>query len=73
VTTPLPVTNLSGEIDHAVENLVDLGDDVDAINDQCGVAGEAKGDMEDGPVLRDVDVLAREHGVAMLFEARFSG
>ena len=52
---------------------MDFVDDVDAVDHEGRVTGESKGDMKDGPIFRDVDVLAREHGVAMLFDVRFSG
>ena len=51
VPTPLAASDLRGEVDHAVKNLVDLVNDVDTINHQSRVAGETKGDMEDRSVL----------------------
>ena len=68
-----PLRNHWEKSRHAIENLMNLVDDVDAIDNQCGVAGQAQCGVQDGPVLRDVDVLAREHGVTVFFQVRFSG
>ena len=51
------------EVGHAVEHRVDLGHHVHAVDyDRCA-ARRAQRDVEDGAVLRDVDLLAGEHGV----------
>ena len=62
-----------GEVGHAVEDGVDLGDDVLAIDDDRGVARGAQGDVEDGAVFGDVDLLAGEHGVDALARLRLVG
>ena len=43
---------------HPVEHLVDLRDDVVAVDDQRALARHPQGDVEHGAVLGDVDVLA---------------
>ena len=58
-----------GEGAHPVEHLVDLLDDVVAVDDQRAVARHPQRDVEDGAVLGDVDVLAGEHRVAALGDA----
>jgi len=48
---------------------VDLGDDVDAVDDQRGALGHPQGDVEDRAIFRDVDVLTPEHLISALAEA----
>ena len=52
-----------GEIRHLVEDGVDLGHHVFAIDDDRWPLSGAQGHMQDGAVLRDVDLFAPEHGV----------
>ena len=59
-----------GEVGHPVEDLVDLGDDVDAVDDQRRALGHAQRDVQDRAVLGDVDRLAPEHHVPALARAR---
>ncbi len=42
---------------------MDLGDDVLAVHDDGLPLGGAESHMQDGPLLRDVDLLAPEHGL----------
>jgi hypothetical protein len=42
---------------------VDLGHDVFAVHDDGLPFGGAQGHVQDGPLLRDVDLLAPEHGI----------
>ena len=59
-----------GEGGHPVEHLVDLLDDVDAVDDQRALARHPQRDVQDGAVLGDVDLLAGEHRVAALARRR---
>ena len=58
-----------GEVGHLVEHRVHLGDDVDAVDRGSLVLRRAQRDVQHGPVLGDVDLLAREHRVAQLLDA----
>ena len=53
-----------GERRHPAEHLVDVGDDVVAVEHDLGAGRGAQGDVEHGAVLGDVDPLGGEHGVA---------
>jgi len=52
-----------GEIGHLVEHGVDLGHHVQAVHDDRCPSARAQGNVQDGPLLRDVDLLATKHGV----------
>ena len=52
-----------------VEDLVHVAGDVLAVDREGLGGGQAQGDVEHGPVLGGVDVLAGEHGVAACFDA----
>ena len=52
---------------------MDLRDDVLAVDDDPGAARSAQCHVEDGAVLRDVDLLAAEHRVDPLAQARLLG
>src|SRR6266516_4863914 len=58
---------------HAVEHLVHLFHDVDAVDNDRLPLRHAQGDVEDGPVLGDVDPLSSEHGVPPLREPALLG
>ena len=62
-----------GEPAHAVEHLVDLGDDVVALVGDHRALGCSQRDVEHGPVLGDVDVLAGEHRIPELLDAGGAG
>ena len=47
---------------------MDLGDDVDAVDDERRALGHPQRDVQHGPVLGDIDLVAAEHGVAMALE-----
>jgi hypothetical protein len=49
---------------------VDLGDDVDPVDDERCLLGHSQGHVQYGTVLRDVDVIASEHSVAVIAETR---
>ena len=70
VALPLTGAHATGEGTHLVQDLVDLGHDVDAVDDERRVLGHAQRDVQDRAVLGDVDVLAAEHRVAALGERR---
>ena len=67
---PLAGADAVGEGVHAVEDLVDVGHDVLAVDDERALVGggAAQRGVEDGAVLGGVEVLAGEHGVAALLE-----
>ena len=56
-----PERTRSAERGHPVEHLVHLGDDVDAVDDQRRALRHPQRDVQDRPVLGDVDPLAGEH------------
>ena len=62
-----------GERRHPVEHLVDLRDDVRAVDDQRGVARHPQRDVEHRAVLGDVDPVAAEHRVDVLAQAGLLG
>ena len=66
VSLPLARADPLGEGRHPVEHLVDLLDDVLAVDDQRTVPRHPQRDVEHGAVLGDVDVLAAEHRVPPL-------
>ena len=68
-----PERTRSRERRHPVEHLMDLLDDVLAVDDQRAVLRHPQRHVEDGPVLGDVDVLAAEHRVAPLGDAASAG
>jgi hypothetical protein len=72
---PLPVAAAHPvrEVRHGVEDGMDLGHDVLAVHhDRCG-SWSAQGDVQDGPILRQVDLVAPEHRVDALAQAAFLG
>ena len=68
-----PERTRSEKARHPVEHLVDLLDDVLAVDDQRAVPRHPQRDVEDRAVLRDVDVLAAEHRVASVGHAALVG
>ena len=70
VPLPLAGADALGERGHRVEHVVDLVHDVDPVDDERWSRGHAQRDVQHGPVLRDVDVLAAEHVVPSSAEAR---
>ena len=70
---PLARADPVGERRHPVEHLVHVGDDITPVDDQRPLAWHAQRDVQHGAVLGDVDVLAREHGVAALGDAGLRG
>ena len=68
-----PERTRSAKRGHPIEDLVDLRDDVDAVDDQRLALRHPQRDVEHGPVLGDVDPLAPEHRVDPLLEPRLLG
>jgi hypothetical protein len=65
--------DLAGEGGHLVEDIVDGGDYVFAVDDDgLGLRG-AEGDVKDGAILGGVDLLAGKHGFAVLGEPGLLG
>ena len=73
VALPFAGADLLREGGHLVEDFVDFGDYVFAVDVDDGVFGGAEGCVEDGAVLGDVDLFAGEHGFGAGFEAGFFG
>ena len=63
VALPGAAADPVGEVGHLVEHGVDLGHHVLAIDDDRCPSRRAQRHVQDGAVLRDVDLLAPEHGV----------
>ena len=64
VSGPGAGPHLARERGHPVEDGVDLGHDILAVDENLLAAFGAQRHMQDGAVLADVDLLAREHRVA---------
>ena len=62
-----------GERRHPVEHLVHVGHDVVAVDVDALALRRPQRDVEHGPVLGDVDVLAAEHGVDAVAQAAVLG
>ena len=67
------VADTGREVRHAVEDGMDLGDDVHAVDDDRCVARRAQRHVQDGAPLADVDLGAAEHGVDARAQLRFIG
>ena len=73
VALPLAAADAVGEGGHLVEHRVHRGDDVFAVDDDRLALGSAQGDVQDGAVLGDVDLVAAEHRVDLLAQAGLLG
>ena len=73
VTLPCAAPDPVGEIGHLVQHGVNLGHDVLAVNDDRRRSRRAQGHVQNGTVLRDVDLVTPEHGVDSLAQAAFPG
>jgi len=69
VSLPLAAADLLAELLHVVEHLVDALDDALAIDLHWLIGCVAEGDMVDGALLSEVDLLTSEHVIAELLEA----
>jgi hypothetical protein len=67
--TGLPVR----EVRHPVQHLVHLPHHVGAVHHQRRGPGHPQRHVQDGPVLRHIDVLAAEHGIPPFRHARLGG
>ena len=63
VALPLTTADSVGKYGHAVEDLVNLGNNIDPIDQDRGCARGPEGSMQNGTILGGVDFLAPEHGV----------
>ena len=63
-TDPGTGADAVGEIPHSAQHGVHVAGDILAVHREPFPFGQAQRDMEDGPVLGGVDVIAGEHGVA---------
>ena len=70
---PGPRAHLLGEGVDPVQDLVHVGDHVLAVHLEGRLSGEPECRVQDGAVLGDVDVLATEHRVPALRDARLLG
>ena len=73
VALPLAAADLVGEARHLVEHGVDLGHDVLAVDQDRLAFRGAQGDVQHGAILGDVDLLAAEHRVDPVAQARLLG
>ena len=68
-----PLAHPVGKLGHLVEHGMDLGHHVDAVDDDRLSLREPEGHVQDGPILGDVDLVAPEHGLGALPQARLLG
>ena len=68
-----PLRTPIGERGHLVEHGMNLGHDVLAVMDDRSAARRAQGDVQHRALLGGVDLLAAEHGVDALAQARLLG
>ena len=71
VALPRAAADPVGEVGHLVEHGVDLGHHVLAVHDDGCPSRRAQRHVQDGTVLRDVDLLAPKHGVDPRAQAGF--
>ena len=71
VALPFAAADAVGEGRHLVEDGVDLGHDVLAVDHDRRAARRAQRDVQDRAILRDVDLLAAEHRVDARAQAGF--
>src|SRR5205085_8784440 len=70
---PRPAAHAAGEVRHAIEHGMDARHDVLAVHDDARAAGGAQRDVQDGPTLGDVELLAGEHRLDARAQAGGSG
>src|SRR5882724_4933593 len=71
VSFPLPAPYAIRELSHLVQDPVNLGHYVLAVNDDGSSFGRAKGHVQDRPLLSGVNLLPSKHGVNPRFQPRF--
>ena len=69
VALPRAGADAVGERSHLVQHRVDAGDDVFSVDENALGFGRAQGDVQDGAVLGDVDLVAAEHGFDAVAQA----
>ena len=72
VAQPVAAADFVCEFAHALQDAVDFGHDVFAVNDDGGIGAVAQGDVEDGAVFGGVDFFAVEHLLHTLGYAGFA-
>src|SRR5687768_12965432 len=73
VALPDSAADAIGEVSHSIEYGVNSRYDVLAIDDDGCASRSAQGDVQDRPVLRDVDLVASKHGVNPRTQTGFAG
>ena len=73
IAQPAAAADFVCKFAHALEDVVDFGHDVFAVNDDGGVGAVAQGDVEDGAVFGGVDFFATEHLLHAFGYAGFTG
>ena len=73
VALPRAAPDAVGEVGHLVEHGMDLGHNVLAVHNDGGVLGRSQGDVQDGAVLGEVDLVPAEHRVNALAQAGLRG
>ena len=72
-TGPLPCAQAVGEVAHRVQDGVHIAHHILTVDGQRRIAGQSQCRVQHGAVLGGVDVLAGQHRVATLLEARRPG
>ena len=67
---PIAAAHAIGEVRHPVQNCMNVGDHVAAVAKNGCAARRAQRHMQDGAVLRDIDLLAAEHRVDAIAQPR---
>ncbi len=73
VSVPCPAADAIRKVRHPVEHGMNAGHDVLAVDQDRRAARRAQRDVEHGTFLRDVDLLAAEHGVDARAQAALLG
>ena len=73
VPFPVAVAHCLCEIGHLVEDMMDDGNHVLAIDHDGGVSGRSKRDVEHRAAFRDIDFVTPKHGIDPLAQIRFRG
>jgi len=73
VALPLATSDLDGELSHAIEYDVNFGHDVLAVDDDGCASRRPQSDMQNCPLVRDIDLLATEHRIDSVLKAAFLG
>jgi hypothetical protein len=73
VALPLTAANTVGESCHLVEHRVNVRDDILSVDFDSGAPRGAQSDVQHRTPLRNVDLLAAEHGIAAFGNASLLG